>query len=108
MTFICPIMLVALVFIPPLIGVYVSLQQRRKRLIAQYGGAAIVQGTTAPVQGSARGIRRHIPAALFLVALTILIVALARPQTTVSLPKMEGIVVLAFDVSGSMAADDMK
>ena len=52
--------------------------------------------------------RRHIPPALFLAGLTILIVALARPQTVVSLPRVEGTVILAFDVSGSMAADDMK
>src|SRR3990172_7727655 len=32
----------------------------------------------------------------------------ARPQTVVSLPRIEGTVILAFDVSGSMAADDMK
>jgi Ca-activated chloride channel family protein len=35
-------------------------------------------------------------------------VALARPQTVVSLPRVEGTVILAFDVSGSMAADDIK
>jgi Ca-activated chloride channel family protein len=35
-------------------------------------------------------------------------VALARPQGVVSLPREEGTVILAFDVSGSMAADDLK
>ena len=35
-------------------------------------------------------------------------VGLARPQTEVSLPHIEGTVILAFDVSGSMAADDLK
>ena len=35
-------------------------------------------------------------------------IALARPQTVVSLPRVEGTVILAFDVSGSMAADDLK
>jgi Ca-activated chloride channel family protein len=43
-----------------------------------------------------------------LVALSVLIVAMARPQATVSLPRLEGSVILAFDVSGSMAADDLK
>jgi Ca-activated chloride channel family protein len=42
-----------------------------------------------------------------LAGLTILIIALARPQTVVSLPRVEGTVILAFDVSGSMAAEDM-
>jgi Ca-activated chloride channel family protein len=43
-----------------------------------------------------------------LLSLTILIVALARPQTVVGLPRIEGTVILAFDVSGSMAADDLE
>jgi Ca-activated chloride channel family protein len=43
-----------------------------------------------------------------LIGLTILLIALARPQTVVSLPRIEGIVMLTFDVSGSMAADDLK
>src|SRR5687768_18326026 len=33
---------------------------------------------------------------------------MARPQATVSLPRMEGTVILTFDVSGSMAADDLQ
>src|SRR4029078_12130692 len=37
-----------------------------------------------------------------------LMVALARPQAVVSLPRVQGTVILAFDVSGSMAADDLK
>ncbi|MGH7542215.1 MAG: hypothetical protein ACRELC_14570, partial [Gemmatimonadota bacterium] len=40
--------------------------------------------------------------------LTLLLLALARPQTVVNLPRVEGSVILAFDVSGSMAADDLK
>jgi Ca-activated chloride channel family protein len=36
------------------------------------------------------------------------LVALARPQAVVSLPRVEGTVILVFDVSGSMAADDLK
>jgi Ca-activated chloride channel family protein len=45
---------------------------------------------------------------LFLLGLTILSFGLARPQTVVSVPRLEGTVILAFDVSGSMAADDVK
>ena len=35
-------------------------------------------------------------------------IGLARPQGTVSLPSLEGTVILAFDVSGSMAATDLQ
>jgi len=43
-----------------------------------------------------------------LLSLGILAVAVARPQTQVSFPHIEGTVILAFDVSGSMAAQDFK
>jgi Ca-activated chloride channel family protein len=45
---------------------------------------------------------------LFLIGLILLSIALARPQMTVNLPRVEGTVILAFDVSGSMAADDLQ
>jgi Ca-activated chloride channel family protein len=81
------------------------MQQRRQRLVTQFGST----GTGAAVSTSRRaGLRRHLPAVIFGVALTILILALARPQTVVSLPRITGTVILAFDVSGSMAADDLK
>jgi Ca-activated chloride channel family protein len=54
------------------------------------------------------GSRRHIPPLFFLIGLTLLLLALARPQTVVNLPRVEGNIILAFDVSGSMAADDLK
>ncbi|HLB46463.1 MAG TPA: VWA domain-containing protein [Anaerolineales bacterium] len=104
MSFIWPTMLVLLMLIPLFVGLYLRMQQRRRRLAASYGSLGFVQEAA----GRGPGKRRHLPPALFLLSLTMLIVALARPQTTVSLPRVEGIVILAFDVSGSMAADDMK
>lgn len=104
MTFIWLPMLVCLVSIPLFVAVYVWILRRRRRMVAQYGTLGFVQAAG----GRRLGARRHIPAALFLAALTILILALARPQTLISLPRMEGTVILAFDVSGSMAANDIK
>lgn len=60
----------------------------------------------APDKNSGR--RRHIPALIFLLGITVLITSAARPQATVMVPKFEGTVILTFDVSGSMAADDVK
>jgi len=97
-------MLVLLSLIPLCVVVYIRMQQRRRRLAARYGHPGLVHEAA----GRRLGVRRHIPSALFLVALTILLVALARPQTVVSLPRLEGTIILAFDVSGSMAADDVK
>ena len=49
----------------------------------------------------------RLPGVLTVAAFVVLAVALARPQATISLPRIEGTVVLTFDVSGSMAADDV-
>jgi Ca-activated chloride channel homolog len=103
MSFIWPVMLVLLILVPLFVLLYLRMQRRRKRLAASYGS----MGMTL-VGGRDLGWRRHIPIALFLIGLTILLIALARPQTVVSLPRIEGIVMLTFDVSGSMAADDLK
>src|SRR6476660_4768738 len=104
MSFIWPVMLVFLVFVPLAAVLYVLLQWVRRRRMARYGSTLLGQAT----RGRKMGWRRHLPAALFLVGLTILTVALARPQAVVTVPRIEGTVILAFDVSGSMAADDIK
>lgn len=103
MSFIWPVMLILLLAVPLFILLYLRMQRRRKRLAASYGS----MGMTL-VAGRDLGWRRHLPIALFLLGLTILLIALARPQTVISLPRIEGIVMLTFDVSGSMAADDLK
>jgi Ca-activated chloride channel homolog len=108
MSFIWPAMLVLLLLIPLCVGLYLMLQQRRRRFAARYGSLGLLQGAMGTAERRGLGVRRHIPPALFLVGLTILMIALARPQTVVSLPRAEGTVILAFDVSGSMAADDLK
>jgi Ca-activated chloride channel family protein len=106
MSFIWPIMLVTLLLVPLFVVLYTRLQRRRRRFAASFGSLGLVQSGTTQRKGP--GARRHIPPVLFLVGLTILLIALARPQTVVSLPRVEGTVILTFDVSGSMAADDMK
>ena len=104
MSFIWPAMLVLLLAIPLGVALYLRLQRRRQRLIASYGSLGLMQGAL----GRPLGARRHIPPALFLAGLTFMLFGLARPQAVVSLPRAEGTVILAFDVSGSMAAEDLK
>ncbi len=104
MSFIWPTMLIFLILVPLGVWMYLRLQQQRRRLLATYGSLGFVQGTARrPL-----GVRRHVPPAFFLLGLTLLVVSLARPQAVVSLPRVEGTVILAFDISGSMAAEDMK
>lgn len=103
MSFIWPAMLVLLLLIPLFVVLYTRQQQRRQRLLATYGNFGLMQSG-----GQSIGRRRHLPPLLFLLALTTLIIAVARPQMELSLPRVEGTVILAFDVSGSMAADDLQ
>ncbi len=104
MSFIWPTLLLALFSVPLLVLLYLQLQGRRRRFAARYGSLGLVHDAI----GSGIGVRRHIPAMIFLAGITILIFSLSRPQATVSVPRIEGTVMLTFDVSGSMAADDLK
>lgn len=104
MSFLWPFALFLLLLVPVLLVAYILLQRRRKKYAVRYASLTLVRDAV----GRGPGIRRHIPPALLLIALTILIVALARPQTTVTLPNQSGTVILTIDVSGSMAADDVK
>ena len=103
MSFIWPVMLLSLLLVPLFVLLYWRLQRRRRQAAVHYGTLGMVREAA----GRALGRRRHIPPALFLVGLVILLIALARPEAVVSLPRLEGTVILAFDVSGSMAADDL-
>lgn len=104
MSFIWPIMLLALAAVPLAVWLYLRLERRRRRAAAQLGDLGLWRGPG----GRQAGARRHVPPALFLAGLAILLFALARPQMELSLPRQEGTVILAFDVSGSMAADDIQ
>lgn len=104
MSFIWPAMLVLLLLVPLVAFWYIRMQQRRRQVVTNFGSLGTMQGAA----NRSFGWRRHVAPALFLASLTILIFALARPKTMVSLPRIQGTVILAFDVSGSMAADDLK
>lgn len=104
MTFIWPVMLFSLLLIPLFVVFYLLLQRRRQKRAVDYSSFGFAQGT----DGRKVGARRHIPPVLFLSGLVVMLLAMARPQATVRLPTVEGTVILAFDVSGSMAATDME
>ncbi|HEY3290552.1 MAG TPA: VWA domain-containing protein [Anaerolineae bacterium] len=104
MSFKWPVAFLLLILIPVLVALYVWLQARRRRVIANYGSLGFLQQSS----GKQAGLRRHVPPVFFLIGLTLLMVALTRPQAVISLPRVAGTVILGFDVSGSMAADDLK
>lgn len=104
MSFIWPSLLIMLASVPFLVLLYIWLQRRRHSFAARYGSLGMVHDT----RGGGLGMRRHVPATIFLAGITILLFSLARPQATMGVPKIEGTVMLTFDVSGSMAAEDLK
>ena len=111
MSFIWPPMLLLVLAVPLGAVLYQFLERRRRRRVASFGVlgvAATPQSPGGPGRTRSGRVRRRLPAALILVGLTILVVALARPQSVVGVPRVEGTVILSFDVSGSMAADDLK
>ena len=54
------------------------------------------------------GWRRHVPIALLLVGLTVLLVGAARPRALVDVKRENATVVLAIDTSRSMQAIDVR
>jgi len=105
-----PVMLVVAVAVGVgLAAAYRWLQRKRTSALAAVGltTATSSPSSAGPKLGRA-GLRRHLPPMLFLAALTLLLLALARPQATVPVPRVAGTVILAFDVSNSMAARDIE
>jgi Ca-activated chloride channel family protein len=101
-SFAWPSLLWLLLLVPLAVGFYVLMLRRRKRGAVRYGNMALVR--QAARQSSWR---RHVPPALFLAALTLVIIAIARPTAEVTLPSTQATVLLAMDVSGSMRAADV-
>jgi Ca-activated chloride channel family protein len=102
MTFLWPDALWLLLALPALAGLYVLLL-RRKKAALQYSSLSLVRQAMAPAQY----IRRHIPPLLFMLAVSVFIVAIARPATVMNMPSTLRTVILAIDVSLSMAATDV-
>ncbi len=103
MSFIWSSLLYLLLCVPLLVLLYQRIQKRKREAAARFGGFGALHDSS-----SGTSTRRKLPALLFLIAITILILSLARPQAVISMPRIEGTVILTFDVSGSMAADDLK
>lgn len=103
MNFLWPDMLWLLVLVPALIALYVWLLSRRKRSALRYANLPLLrQAVNANLTW-----RRHVPPALLLLAITLLIAAVARPVAMVELASSRSTVILSMDVSGSMRATDM-
>ena len=104
MTFLWPEMLLLLVTLPALVAAYVYLLRRKNKAALSYASLNIVK----EAMDARQKWRRHIPPLLFLVALTAMMIAMARPAAMVTLPSQQRTIILAMDVSGSMRATDVE
>ncbi len=106
MTFAWPQALIAMLLIPLGVLAYRAIDRRHRRKVAAFGatGASASAGPPSRVVS----VRRAVPALLLLLGLGVMVLALARPQGRIEVPRQEGTVILAFDISGSMAATDLQ
>jgi Ca-activated chloride channel homolog len=103
MDFLWPGFFFLLLLIPALIGFYIWILRRRRLFTVRFSSLSLVR-SAIPRQSRWR---RHIPFALFLLALASLIFALVRPVAIVSVPITDRTIILAMDVSRSMCATDI-
>jgi len=98
-----PELLWLLLLLPALIACYIWLLRRKKKGAVRYANLGMIK----EAMDAGSNIRRHVPPVLFLLALAVLIMAMARPSATVILPTQKQTIILALDASGSMRAKDI-
>ncbi|MFV0260708.1 MAG: VWA domain-containing protein [Acidimicrobiales bacterium] len=104
MTFFAPWRLLLLLGILALGVTYLVLSRRRSRYALRFASADLL----ASIAPERPGWRRHVPAALHLLALTVLVVGFARPARFVLEPRERATVIVAIDTSLSMQATDVQ
>ena len=98
-----PAYLLFLTAIPLVVLAYVLVLRRRRRYAVHYSSLSLIKQA---MPGGFRW-RRHLPFALMVLALVLLILALSRPFANVTVASSRTTVMLALDVSLSMCADDI-
>jgi Ca-activated chloride channel homolog len=102
-SFSSPIALVALILVPIAAVGYVLFERRRVREAAAFVEPALLPNVVDRVPGW----RRHLPAALLLLAVAAFLIGFARPHATVSTRSEEATAIIAIDTSRSMGATDV-
>ena len=104
MSFGSPLYLLALLVVPAVVALYVVHHRRRSRVAARFASPPLLPNVVDREPGR----RRHVPPAILLIALTALLVGLARPKAEISVPREDATIMIAIDTSRSMAADDVR
>ena len=103
MKFEWPALLWLLLVVPMLLAGYFLLLRRKKRAV-RFASIGLLKAALGPRQRW----RRHLPPLLFLLALIVEIIAIARPSAVITLPSEQRTIILAIDVSLSMRASDIQ
>ena len=103
MSFAQPVLLIGLLAIPVVVLGYLLIQRRRSRYVVRFTNVDLL----ANLVPRAPAWRRHVPPALYVLAMTALVIGLARPSAIVAVPREDATIILAMDVSGSMLATDV-
>jgi Ca-activated chloride channel homolog len=103
MNFLWPELLWLLLAAPALVGFYLLLLRRGKDRMLRHASLALIGNAT----DAGRRSGREVVPLLFLLALVLLVIAIARPTATITLPSLHETIILAMDVSGSMRATDV-
>lgn len=103
MTFLSPGWLWLLLAPAVLAAAYAALQLRRRQDTLRFTNLALLD-RVAPQRA---GWPRHIGAALFFLAVVVFAAAMARPAMPVEVPRERATIMIAMDVSPSMAANDV-
>ncbi|HKC22104.1 MAG TPA: VWA domain-containing protein [Gaiellaceae bacterium] len=104
MTFEWPLALVGLIVVPLLVVLYVLRERRR----TEYATRFTSPGLLPNLVDASPGWRRHLPLAVLLLALTAMVVGIARPHAMMKVKREEATAILVIDTSLSMSADDVR
>jgi Ca-activated chloride channel family protein len=103
MSFAAPVALLCLFAVPLALALHIAANRRRRRYPVRFPALATLAAVAAPESRA----RRHLPFALFVLAVAALAISLARPEKTVQVAVERASVVLVTDVSRSMSATDV-
>lgn len=104
MSFELPLALLGLLVLPLVAVAWIWRERRRRASRAAFASPELLPNLVDREPGRLR----LLPLVILLVALGAMILGVARPQATVSVPREEATVVLAIDVSRSMKATDVE
>jgi Ca-activated chloride channel homolog len=103
MSFRWPELLWAVLLVPLVLLLWMRGERRRTERAGVFGNPALLPNVVT----ARPGWRRVLPVILYLLAATVLLVALARPEATAQVPRDQATIMLVMDTSRSMLNDDV-